>query len=42
MKYLGALNGKPILRYLGSFLVTFVHKIFRQNGQFWDKNIKMF
>ena len=25
--------------YAGSFLVTFVYNIFRQNGQFWDKNI---
>ncbi len=39
VKYLGAVNGKPILRYPGSFLVTFVYNTLRQNGQFWDKNI---
>ena len=39
MKYLGAFNRKPVLSYSGSFLVTLVYNIFRQNGQFWDKNI---
>ena len=40
MKYLGSFNGKPVLRYPGSILVTLVcNGQFRQNGQFLDKNI---